>query len=1466
MSMDDNDETRFNSAGYLDGSVTRSSDGSQPYGMRGLGEAPETIGRYRIERQLGEGGFGVVYLAFDERLNRRVALKVPHADLVARPHAAEVYLREARTVANLEHPNIVPVYDFGTTEDYPCFIVMKYIEGMDLRTRISRTPLGFHQSATLIAKVAEALHTAHKQGVVHRDLKPGNILIDGRDEPCVVDFGLALSEQDAVKGPCYAGTYAYMSPEQARGEGHRVDGRSDIYNLGGVLYELLTGRKTVSATSKAEILEQVKLQEVKPPRQINDAVPRELERICLRALAKRASERYTTAMDMAQDLRHFVSEASTPSGSIAGEPGSGRLSTGGSASEATWAADSAVTSGPHASDTSRNAITVETSPSERSDSQCGNVIPKGLRSFESHDADFFLRLLPGPRDRQGLPETVRFWKHRLDVSGDEPSFPVGLIYGPSGCGKSSLVKAGILPRLSPNVVSVVVEATPGQTESDLLSALLQRVGDDGHPRRLPETVAAIRRGELAGGVPKVLIVLDQFEQWLHAAKRLEHSELTAALRQCDGNHVQCLLLVRDDFWLPISRFFRALEIPLAEGHNSGMVDLFDHDHAKRVLAAFGRAYGKLPEPAEISSEQDRFLELAIAELIDEGKVISVRLALFAEMMKSRSWTPASLETLGGTTGLGAAFLEQTFESSNAPPEYRFHQPAACALLKALLPEAGVDIKGEMKSYSELKQRSGYQDRPQDFERLIRMLDGEVRLIAPTDPASSIDPATAETPAENLASRHESSQAYYQLTHDYLVPSLRKWLTRKQQATFRGRTEIRLAERTALWKSRQENRLLPAWWEWLRFRLLTRPGDWNDAQTLMMRRTDRYFSSRGLMLAAGVAALLWAGWQWNGHRQSARLVNSLAHAPTSEVPSLVDQMSDYQRWVSPALHNQLSDLAVTGDDRRELHVRLALLPTEPGQADWLFERALRSKPEELRVIRSRLDQHRDRLLPQMWEVLQRDTSFDRRLRAACLLAAFAPQDERWKAVAEDVLTEMTAENPLEIKEWVALLRPAGANLLPAVAGLIAENVQPAELKTLAEVYAEFVGETPDGFASLESRLQPPNADSTVSDQPGEEQGAPSLDPRQTANVAAALAIAGEWSDIWPLLSGGPDPTLRSHLIANLGANAVAPSSLADHLDPGLEPDASVRQAIALVLGDLPDDRRSKTLKSRLTPRLQQFHRGEPSEGARQAIAWTLRRWDADVATDAKPDWPQMVAVPSGQLDVPAADGATRSLVIAQPFEISATEVTFTQFRHYRKDQACDRRAAPTAECPVHEVTWYDAAAFCNWLSERDKVPQDQWCYLPNADGDYGQGMKIRRNALQLSGYRLPTVEEWEFACRAGTTTTWALGNSEQLLDRYAWSLRNSGIHSRSVARLRPNLWGLFDMHGNVWEWCHDRRSEDGQPVGAWEEQEIQNHHHFALRGGTYLTDPVFLGSSAENWNPAGHHTNADGFRVARTLQP
>ena len=275
------------------------------------------LGKFELIEVVGQGAFGTVYKARDSELDRTVAVKVPRAGNLAGPQELDRFLREGRSAAQLRHPSIVSIHEVGQKDGVP-YLVSDFVQGVTLTDLLSARRPGFREAAELVAAVAAALQYAHKCGVIHRDVKPSNIMIGDDGRPCVMDFGLAKRDAGEITMTIdgqVPGTPAYMSPEQARGDAHKVDGRSDVYSLGVMLYELLTGELPFRGT-KRMLVYQVLQDEPRPPRSLNDRIPRDLETICLKAMSKEPSRLGTRhGASLMDDLRRWLKSEGDPSAS-----------------------------------------------------------------------------------------------------------------------------------------------------------------------------------------------------------------------------------------------------------------------------------------------------------------------------------------------------------------------------------------------------------------------------------------------------------------------------------------------------------------------------------------------------------------------------------------------------------------------------------------------------------------------------------------------------------------------------------------------------------------------------------------------------------------------------------------------------------------------------------------------------------------------------------------------------------------------------------------------------------------------------------------------------------------------------------------------------------------------------------------------------------------------------------------------
>jgi formylglycine-generating enzyme required for sulfatase activity len=360
--------------------------------------------------------------------------------------------------------------------------------------------------------------------------------------------------------------------------------------------------------------------------------------------------------------------------------------------------------------------------------------------------------------------------------------------------------------------------------------------------------------------------------------------------------------------------------------------------------------------------------------------------------------------------------------------------------------------------------------------------------------------------------------------------------------------------------------------------------------------------------------------------------------------------------------------------------------------------------------------------------------------------------------------------------------------------------------------------------------------------------------------------GRGADVWQLLAHSPDPTVRSYLIERLVPGGASARTLEELLDaPGTDP--SVRRAVVLALGSFGADR-----PAALERKLLVLFESDPDPGVHAAAEWVLRQWgrEADAAevtrrlasgkVEGERRWFVNARHQTFAVVTRGASPTGRRLAVA------SREVTVAEYEQFCKEWLKEPHryevgVANSPSCPVNSVSWYKAAAFCNWLSEKDGMGPDEWCYKPNAAGRYAEGMGIHFDYAARRGYRLPTAAERELAAAAGARTSWACGDvGHELLARYARVFPDSGERSHPVGSLKPNDLGLFDMLGNAVEWCHDTNRPDHGPPQRLEP--VENLPTRAVRGGSFNHTPGTLNLTV-GLQPYRQDATV-GFRPVRTL--
>jgi formylglycine-generating enzyme required for sulfatase activity len=655
----------------------------------------------------------------------------------------------------------------------------------------------------------------------------------------------------------------------------------------------------------------------------------------------------------------------------------------------------------------------------------------------------------------------------------------------------------------------------------------------------------------------------------------------------------------------------------------------------------------------------------------------------------------------------------------------------------------------------------------------------------------------------------------------------------------------------------------------------------------------------LLLLLSVPAAL-AGLAWLDRRDRAARVDNLVEllltTETDKVPPVVEELHRHRSVAETRLRDLWA--ASPPESPARLRAALALLPLEGDDptsevAAFLGERLFVADPMELLVIRDALRRRSAALVPRLWEVV-RDLDVDpgRRFRAACALADYSPDPDRWEDIRQEIAARLVEEDPLLVRGWTELLRPVGPELTGPLLAMYRDRSQPERGHLAAAVLAEYcaadlaaladlIGEAdPVQFRYLMPKLQTAPAEALAlllqRSAAGPPAGATGAENeawcRRRANLAVATLRLGA-SEGWVLFSlpPGADPLLRSHLLHRLGPMGVDHRAVAERLTGGA-PD-SARRALLLALGEYREDQFPKSWKDGQARRLLELYRSDPDPGIHSACEWVLRRWGYNEATlfalarAAAGGGPAggrrwyvtaqghtMAAFPCpapGLLGSPDTEPLRRAdeplrPYRPRPFAIATKETTAAQFRQFRPTHP---QAA--SDKPVTFVDYRDAARYCNRLSEQEGIPRGQWCY--EEPGGPGAAITAARDHRSRAGYRLPTEEEWEYSCRAGAAARYFFGDSEELLPFYDWFRDKARISPAPVGRLKPNDFGLFDTPGNATEWCsHARgRGELGQQV---------------LRGGSVRYMAGYIRAANRIEIIVSHKDETVGFRVARTLPP
>lgn len=1554
--------------------------------------------RYQIVRHHAKGGLGEVLVARDQELNRDVALKRIQEHNSDDPFCQSRFVQEAEITGGLEHPGIVPVYGLGYYGDGRPYYAMRFIRGDSLKEAIARyhgkavqeidaTPtkdLGGEEVAATVAvsvfpeqrkidlrnllgrfvDVCDAIEYAHSRGVLHRDLKPGNIMLGKYGETLVVDWGLAKlfhqkdgggedstepqmqpqlsADSGQTQHGSAVGTPQYMSPEQAAGKLDDLGPATDVYSLGATLYCLLTGQAAFKGGNIQTILQQVRHGEFPPPRTVHRGTPPALEAICLKAMATQPEDRYASPRQLAEEIERWLADEPV---TAYREPFTTRAARWARRHKALVVGTAvlmvAVITGL--------AITTVLIDAERRQTDAArqnaeDSEEKAVAALEKAQSEERRRALAQAESLlTAQPDSVPIILEQLERSRDlvRPLLEERRSDPKTTSAQQLRLKIALLdahPEFLDDLVQALLDANPEQFEMIRAALVSQpkplterfwKIVNDPAETSARRFRAACALASLDAKSPRWNDVTDDVAGWLVAENPLWLDDWARTLKPVES-------LLRSKLVVEFENA-RAPAVRAVSGEL--LADMFRDDVAQLVklslsmnAAEFRKLFPRLEQHADAFREYREILKTApqptwpalptgaterrlpsdieqrIADadgIIETGFAMVVRLPL------------AEFESL--TTTLA------TFHYR--PTRVRPYRQGETMQVAAVWRRDGLPFRYALdqtaKQVAEIDQRyrgqqmvpvdvCGYrtvtgEDRYAVAWRFGQLPDEAVRMFVGLTEEEHID---AQSQFERQTNRHASNtlQLFRATDGEYRFSSIYKdqgssmnWMS----AWSRPETNYE-ATNTPSWLQRDvclthidprqptrapyqtdvdgmdptvgETFAERAWAMQMRKGLLAlQKGDYAEADE-MIAAAQQLVAIMPVSYMYRAVALA-----FQDKADEARKELEAARERIQQAQSLFG--AEFQRELE---RNQLfaegyvESINADWDAARKHWLALAETYPHDDVARFLSGWGMSFAAGRAKAAEPKLaEEFASAAVKQLRRAMEMGNTDSNSLHLEPDLNPLRERDDFRKLLADAHVD----------RQYAALWHRSAANFESREL----HGLSPAEHARASRDFAA------QGFrpVAVSVSVSPFDAVDGVGDGRvpivASVWERPLVSASRQAKSAARRAIAaiagirlGKEQEVRDVLraEGLPHEMFTEMLIRAADFGIPLDSVL-----PFLEDaDRTLRQFAALSLGKYAPLTKADERREQVVGRLLAVLRDDKDSGVHSAAEHALRSWGAgeelttanQAMTSKQPEdgkrWyrnaqghlmavfePATYLRGAGVSDFNKPGELQQSVRIPRRFAMATYETTVEQFLKFRPNFDYVKSSSPDANGPIINVSWYEAAKYCRWLSEQEGIPEDQMVYPPHKD--IHVSMTLPADYLDRTGYRLPTESEWEYCARGGSRGRWCWGENPERIRLYAYSKENT-YRAHAVGAFWPNRFGLFDVHGNVGEWCHDPFIAYQKPAGnrPWLDYPMRTPGgNRVVRGGAYSSDVWNVRNSTRISLVAQNRYDDVGFRVVRTLK-